>query len=436
MKTRETLKHADDSPNWSANLANRDLVIDLIRTTCMFAVVVMHVLMVGISVRDGIAISNPLTALSWFAQGTWWGQIMPLFFIVGGFASLTSWRSHQRKGLTAATYLRSRLLRLARPALPLYAFLAIALWSAKLLGAPESLLSAVAAGSGVQLWFLAAYLICQSLVPLLARWHEAAPLATVAFLTACALAVDALRFITGLEAIGLLNMVFVWALAQQIGFFLADGGFDGLSRSALIGIAITCYLLMIPLTQIDIISGGLYPVDMLAAQNPPLAPLVLIGLAQICLVKAAYPALRRFTEFTATQRVMFLMGSRAMTVYLWHLPLIIALFGIFLALGLPFPEPGGASWWLSRPMIIVLVLVLTFAVTWPLAPLESATAALPAGAAPPNLGRVLLANALAAAGPFTAMRMGLDVNNVLWGTATLALALLLVQAWPVRSRAV
>lgn len=403
--------------------AQRDLVVDLIRVLCMFAVVAVHLLMIGIRVSEGgVQVVNPIASIDWFAQGSWFGQVMPLFFVVGGFASLTSWRSLQRKGGDASDYLRGRLLRLIRPTVALYAFLAIALWAAHFAGAPEELLAAVAVGAGVQLWFLAAYLLCQLAVPLMAALHQRAPWRTLGVLLVGAISVDALRLSSHQDAVGLVNLVFVWLLVQQIGFFYADGAFDRLSRLQLTAIALSCYLALIPLTY-----GGLYPVDMLTALNPPMLPLILIGLAQICLVKALYPALQWLTERPSVQKVMFLVGTRSMTIYLWHLPLIIAIFGLALLLGVPFPEPGSASWWLSRPLYYLVAFAVVLLVTKPLVRLELASTALAADRSKPQLWLVMLATALASTGPFAVMRVGLNLSNVLWGFAALCLALLLVR---------
>ncbi|MCT9869179.1 acyltransferase family protein [Paenarthrobacter aurescens] len=409
--------------------ASRDLVVDLIRVACMFAVVAVHLLMMGISVDEsGIGVGNPLTSLSWFAQGTWFGQVMPLFFVVGGFASLTSWRSLQRKGGDAGDYLRNRVLRLVRPTVALYAFLAIALWIATAAGVPGDLLTVIAAGAGVQLWFLAAYLICQAMVPTMAKLHHRAPYWTVAALAAGAVVVDILRL--GLERnpwgfdsnpIGLLNMVFVWGLLQQLGFFYADGFFDRFARWKLVLAAVACYVLLVPLTH-----AGPYPVDMLTNQNPPMFPLVLVGLAHVLLVKAVYPVLQRCVHVGWVQKVMFVVGSRAMTIYLWHLPLIIAMFGIALVLRLPFPEPASAEWWLSRPLFYVAAWALVLLVSTPLVRLELASTALTPGAARPAMWRIAVGTVLAIIPPFVVMRSALDVANATWGLVLLVVAVALV----------
>lgn len=409
--------------------ASRDLVVDFIRVACMFAVVAVHLLMMGITAGPaGITVANPLTDLSWFAQGTWFGQVMPLFFVVGGFASLTSWRSLRRRGGDAGDYLRNRVLRLVRPTVALYAFLAMALWCATAAGVPGDLLAVIAAGAGVQLWFLAAYLICQAMVPLMARLHDAAPYRTIGALAGCAVAVDAVRL--GLEhnpwgfdsnPIGLLNMVFVWGLLQQLGFLYADGVFDRFSRWALLSAAAACYLALALMTH-----GGPYPVDMLSNQNPPMFPLVLVGLAHVLLLKAVYPVLQRWVQLGWVQKVMFLVGSRAMTIYLWHLPLIIAMFGAALLLRLPFPEPASTEWWLSRPAFYVAAWAIVLLVSVPLLRLELAGTDLAPGSRRPAMWRIAVGTVLAIIPPFVVMRTALDPVNAAWGTLLLVLAVALV----------
>ena len=58
---------------------------------------------------------------------TWIGQVMPLFFFVGGFASATSLRSAERKGVRPADWIATRLHRMVTPAAALAGFWAVAL---------------------------------------------------------------------------------------------------------------------------------------------------------------------------------------------------------------------------------------------------------------------------------------------------------------------
>jgi fucose 4-O-acetylase-like acetyltransferase len=132
------------------DLSNRDLTLDLTRVFCVLMVVAIHLLMIGVGFDGSGAIeaTRPLEAQPWFAYATWVGQIMPLFFVVGGFASLTAWRSATRKGRTAADYIRTRVLRLARPALPLFVFYAVVITGVTMAGIAPELVATVFTGAG------------------------------------------------------------------------------------------------------------------------------------------------------------------------------------------------------------------------------------------------------------------------------------------------
>lgn len=83
----------------SIDISKRDLILDIARVFCAVLVVVIHLLMVGVGTgpHGSLVVSKPLEEQPWFAWATWVGQIMPLFFVVGGFASLSAWRSLTRR---------------------------------------------------------------------------------------------------------------------------------------------------------------------------------------------------------------------------------------------------------------------------------------------------------------------------------------------------
>ena len=294
----------------SIDISKRDLTLDIARVFCVLLVVVIHLLMVGVGISaDGeLIVSRPLENQSWFHAVTWVGQIMPLFFVVGGFASLTAWRSMVRRGGTASDYVRNRVLRLAQPALPLFIFYVVVIGGARLLGVDRDLLDTVIVGAGLPLWFLAAYTLCQAFVPIMAGWHARAPRATLLVLFAGAVVVDVIRFATGISEIGLANLFFVWLLVQQLGFWYADGWFAARRRWQLVLIAAACYLVLLPMTL-----AGPWFVDMLAALNPPTVPLVLLGLAQACILRLIRPALAKLMNTHAARAVVFLVGDRKST---------------------------------------------------------------------------------------------------------------------------
>src|SRR5215207_3252988 len=217
-----------------ATLVKRDLVVDLARSFCIVLVVVAHLLMIGVGFgADGeIVTSRPLEAQAWCDTATWIGQVMPLFFALGGFTAYTAWQSLQRKGGDSTDFVRGRVLRLARPALPLFLFFAFAIGVA------------AATGVGSPLWFLSAFLLVQVFAPLMVRLHSAAPRLTLAALFAGIVLVDGARNASGVVELGLANLVFVWFFVQQLGFWYADGWFRARRPWQLVALATVAYALV------------------------------------------------------------------------------------------------------------------------------------------------------------------------------------------------
>jgi fucose 4-O-acetylase-like acetyltransferase len=403
------------------DLSGRDLTLDLARVVCVLFVIIVHLLQVGIGPGpDGQLIaSRPAEQEPWFNAATWVGQIMPLFFVVGGFASAAGWESWRRRGGDASGFIRTRTLRLAQPALPLFVFLAVVLVGATALQIAPDLVDAAAVGAGSPLWFLAAYLICQALVPSMVRLHERAPRATVALLALGVVAIDGIRFATGITDIGLLNLLFVWPLVQQLGFWYRDGWFDRRSVPVLLGIAAGCYLFLWPLT-----AWGPYSASMLGNLNPPTVPLVLLGLAQACLLRLARPALARFMRVRAVQGFIFVMGTRLMTVYLWHLPVILMITGLALLIPGAAPTPSSAAWWWSRPVMFAVVLGAVLALSLVTARWE----ALGELGRAPSAAIVAVGWLCAFAPPFAVMQWSLDVWLAVGGAVLLTVAVVLLRA--------
>ena len=411
----------------SIDLSKRDLTLDIARVFCVVLVVVIHLLMLGVGFDDSgaLLVTRPLEEQPWFAYATWAGQIMPLFFVVGGFASLTAWRSLSRRGGGAAQYVRNRVLRLAQPAFPLFVFYVVVIGGARLIGIDPQLLDVVIVGAGLPLWFLAAYTLCQAFVPTMAGWHARAPKATLGVLLAGAILVDTLRYATGISEIGLVNLFFVWLLIQQIGFWYADGWFSARSPWQLVAIALVSYATLFPLTMI-----GPYSDDMLTNLNPPTLPLVALALAQACVLRLLRPALAALMSTHAARAVVFVVGTRLMTIYLWHLPLIIALSGVALLIPGASPPPGSEAWWLTRPVFFVVVAIALFALSFLVARWEAPREV---GGTPPG-PIVGLAAFLTFLPAFCVMQWFLDLPLAILGALCLGAAILLLGRWPARTR--
>jgi len=421
MSTQQGLpQQAQNAQDVRGTIAKRDLVVDLIRTACVVLVVFVHVTMVGVAAGpDGIAVTSPLQELPWYVAATWIGQVMPLFFVVGGFASAVGWRSTVARGGGARDFVATRLVRLFRPAIPLFAVLAVGLGVATALGTPADLLAEVAFGIGSPLWFLAAYGITQCCVPVMVRLHERAPWRTLGVLLLLATAVDAVRFATGSAEVGLLNLGPVWLFAQQLGFLWADGWFARRSRVLLVAIAAAGYALLVPMTSV-----GPWSPDMLQDLNPPMLPLAVLAVSQACLVQVVHAPLARLMRTRAAQGTVFLLGRDGMTIYLWHLPLFIALNGVALLVGVPFPTPGSATWWATRAVALVVLLAVALLVARGLRRFDRPLPRLVPGADRPAWPVVAVA-VLATIGPaFVVMQLHLS-----FGVALLGAVLVPVGVW-------
>jgi fucose 4-O-acetylase-like acetyltransferase len=332
----------------------RDGGIDAVRAVLLMVVVALHSLMVGVGVgAGGVEMTNAFENQAWFAPVSWLVQVMPLFFVVGGFASITQWRSLRTKGVSPAQYVRSRIERLVRPAVALVAVVGAALAAMTVLGVPAEVVATASFRIGQPLWFLGVYILCSALVPMMTRAHEEARWCTPLLLAAAVVLVDLTRLASGVAAVGFLNLLFVWLLVQQLGFWLADGAVDALSRRGRAGTLVAALAVLLVLTT------GPYPADMFVNLNPPTVCLVLLGVAQLMAFSLLRP---RFAALAAEPRsgaIIGALGRCGMTVYLWHLPVLIGLsallIGAHTAFGGLLPAPLGGDWWASRPLWLLCV---------------------------------------------------------------------------------
>jgi fucose 4-O-acetylase-like acetyltransferase len=332
---------------------DRDAVIDLARFFCLALVVVGHTMMVSPVLHpDGtVTTENTLALQDWFEPIIWIFMVMPLFFVAGGITGLQSWRRLKARGGNGVEFAQARLLRLVRPAAALLAVMFAALWAARLSGVEAQVVELIVTGAGMPLWFLAAYLAAQLNIPWLAALHDRAPWLTLAGLTALVVAVDCFR--GSLPLLAYANILFLWCAVQQLGFLLADAPAGKPGASTLVGVIIASNLIL------GLVTGlGLYRGNMLVNLNPPNLCLLLLGAAQAAALQLARPVLGGAASAQWVQTVVGMAGRRAMTIYLWHLPLLAAMSGLILLTDFPKPPAGTAAWWWSRPMVLLGVMAL------------------------------------------------------------------------------
>ncbi|WP_426182737.1 acyltransferase family protein [Microbacterium sp. TWP3-1-2b2] len=351
--------------------AARDTGIDLVRALCVLGVVILHSLMVGVTVTDaGPLFANASDGAVWIAPLSWVLQVMPLFFVIGGFAGYTSLRRSQQRGGTAKQFIAARIHRLVLPAVVTIGVVGVVLTLLLLNGVPADLVAIAGYRYGQPLWFLGVFLLCQVLLPLFAAAHRRAPWITIVLMVAAAVAVDAARSATGIDGIGFVNLAFVWLALQQLGFFFADGRIDSLTRRTriVIGFAAVAALVATFLT-------GIYSPDLIANINPPTASLLLVGLAHTMLLSLVRDRLAVWSTRPLPTRFRSFVTPRAMTIYLWHMPVLLAMAGVSaifaMMTGIALPEPSSIEWWTTRPLWLATVIALTALIAFALAGIEA-----------------------------------------------------------------
>lgn len=346
-----------------ATPASRNRVVDLYRALAITAVVLGHWLMAAIVVRDGAVSQVNILEVTPALQGlTWVFQVMPLFFLVGGYSNATSWRSARAKGVTWATWQRARLRRLMTPVVPLLLLWLVVASVAQLFDVPAAMLRTASQTALVPTWFLAAYVLVVAVTPLtLALWEWLGWWSVVGGLALGGL-VDWVSISTGQVLVGFVNYLVVWATVHQLGYAWRDGALASVRRRValsvvgLVGVSTLVALGPYPLSMIGI--GG-------EVENsyPTRITMALLGMAQIGLALLAEGPLQRWLQRRRPWTVVVTVNARIMTLYLWHLTAMILVVGVSLLLGgLGLrTEPGSAGWWLERPVWFAVLGVVTVA---------------------------------------------------------------------------
>ncbi|MFK0400943.1 acyltransferase [Microbacterium sp. NPDC090225] len=349
----------------------RDTGIDLVRSLCVIGVVLLHAIMVGVSVVDGRPVfDNASTGTWWIVPVSWALQVMPLFFVIGGFSGLLAYRSVLARGRDARSFIAGRVNRLLRPAVVTIAVIGIALWALTAFGVPVDLVTVAGYRYGQPLWFLAVFLLCQALLPALVHLHRTRPLLSLAALVCAAAGVDMARAVSGIDALGFLNLAFVWLALQQIGFFLADGSIDSLPRRTRVRVGAGAALALLLA-----FATGLCSPDLIAHINPPTTGLILVGIAHTCAVSLNRTRLSVLSAVPVAAAVSGVIGRRTMTIYLWHMPVLLAMAGVTALVaigdGSALPVAGSAAWWADRPLWLATALTLTALVAIPFTRIET-----------------------------------------------------------------
>jgi fucose 4-O-acetylase-like acetyltransferase len=340
----------------------RNRVIDLLRAASILVVVFGHWLMAAVTVDGGELIPGHLLILAdWTHPLTWVFQVMPVFFLVGGYANGLSWRSARRRGEGYGSWLRARLRRLALPVVPLLLFWTAGGWLGLRLGLDWEVLQLASQVALVPTWFLAAYVVIVTIAPIglwvWERWGWWSITTGIALAGLC----DYLSIALGVIPVGFLNYVLVWGTVHQIGYAWLDGTIEELwKRGLMAAVGLIGTLLLVGL--------GPYPVAMVGLDTseitnsyPPRVTLAFLGMFQAGLALMAEKPLQRLMQRKGAWTFVVGVSARIMTLYLWHLTAMVIVIGLSLAAG-GFglgAEPLGGVWWLTRPVWFLVLGVVT-----------------------------------------------------------------------------
>jgi fucose 4-O-acetylase-like acetyltransferase len=331
----------------------RNRYVDFLRAFSICAVVIGHWLIAAPYVSGGeLSLGNMLEHQPWVQWLTWVFQVMPVFFIVGGYSNGVSWNSARRAGRPYSEWLRSRLQRLVGPVLPLLALWAVLGVIAGRLGMSPEMVAAGSQMALIPIWFLAVYVGVVVLVPLTYAAWERYGLTSVAVLALAVVIDDVLFFAADFRAVGWLNYAFIWVAAHQLGYAWRDGYLSGPK----LGLA---WAIAGALVLVALVTLGPYPLSMVSVPGeevsntlPPKLPMLTLAVVQIGLLLSIEAPMRRWLDRAAPWTATVLVNGMIMTVFLWHLTastLVIA-GAIWLGdIGLAV-EPGSGPWWAARPL--------------------------------------------------------------------------------------
>lgn len=388
-----------------ATPASRNRYLDLLRALAIIMVVLGHWSVVDIA-HDASGQPTARSALPdfpWAYPVTWAVQVMPIFFLVGGYANAASLASHRRRGGDATGWLLGRSARLLRPTSVLILVLAAAGLAARLGGADPSLVRTVVYFATIPLWFLAAYLLVVPLTPVMYALHRRYGL-LVPVALAVLVAVGDLTRELNLHDAALPNYLFGWLAIHQIGFAWYDADKKDADATAPRGRSAGLRTRRLPLSRragwtallgglavaILLTGPGPYPVSMINIPGerlnnaaPPSLALLAVSTAQLGLLLLLRRPAQRWLRRDRPWMAVIAVNSVVLTVFLWHLSAAILAIGALDAVGLlPTPAAGTATWLAWRiPWVLILGVFLAVLVAI-FGPIEARTGRPPAARAP------------------------------------------------------
>ena len=351
----------------------RNRYVDFLRSVSILMVITGHWMIATAYYVDGnltqghLLKSEPQT--QWL---TWIFQVMPIFFIVGGYANAVSLESARRKQVAYAGWLATRLNRLVSPLLVLLFFWAALAIVMKFSGVSAGVIQYASQAALIPIWFLAIYIMVVILAPVAYRFWQQYGFISFWIFIGVAILVDLAFFVFDLQWMGWSNYFWVWLAVHHLGFAWRDGRIGSPGRLLLcsgLGLATLSLLIF----------AGPYPFAMVGSPDeglsntlPPKITLLALAVFQFGLLLSVEKPMRRVLDNLRLWTATVLINSMIMSVYLWHITIMVIFVSLlYLADGFGLGlEPGTTEWWLSRPLWIAVLYMLLLPVALLVSPFE------------------------------------------------------------------
>lgn len=325
----------------------RDRYVDFLRALAILAVVCGHWLIATIQRSPhGIAIGNVLSNQPGLRPLTWLFQVMGVFFVVGGFATRRTIEA--KPDFDAGAFIASRVERLLRPTLVFVAAWLVGAAALQGAGVDRRLTHAIARIAAQPLWFLAVYLIVTLIAPAQLRLHRRSPKLLLVALPIATIGCDVFRFGHSAEGVAVLNYLFVFAFAQELGFHLS-AGWDRVTRTQAAAAAAVAGGALI-----GVVGFGPYPISMvglpgsrISNMSPPTVCILLLTVMHTALFTLVRPAGRRLLDRRRPWLATVGANAGIMTIFLWHLTAAAIIGALFYSVDI-LPVPGSRDWWLLK----------------------------------------------------------------------------------------
>ena len=344
--------------------ADRYRYADFLRVAAIVVVVFGHWLLLIVRVDDGRlaydAMLDEAPATKWL---TWFFQVMPIFFAVGGYANALSLRSAKKKGTRGTDWLRARALRLYWPLVPLVVVWTLLGMALTVFGKTTDIVSLTTQVVLVPAWFLAAYLAIVSLAPLTYRLHERFGASALVAMIGIGALVDLAHRVGDIPYIGWSTYLFVWAAVHQVGYFWQEGRLPERLGSRLAmgmaGYAVLALLVFVVGYELSMVgTGGTGTRAESTNTTPPSIALLALGVGQLGFLLAVEKPVTRWLHRPRVWFAVILIGSVIMTVYLWHMTAMVTVAAAAFGLGIwPQTNPDDPQFWLTRPLWFAMLLV-------------------------------------------------------------------------------